>query len=79
MPLYEYFCPSCSDRFEILRPMSQGDEPALCPAGHATTDRVVSLFAVTKTADGSFAPFAESGGGCACGGACSCGAAQSFN
>jgi putative FmdB family regulatory protein len=45
MPLYEYFCPPCSTQFEILRPMSQMDNPAVCPSGHTTNNRVLSLFA----------------------------------
>jgi len=72
LPLYEFFCPPCGTRFEVLRPMNKSDEPATCPAGHITTHRVISMFATfTKTADGEIAPVA--GGGCACGGACSCG------
>jgi putative FmdB family regulatory protein len=71
MPVYEYFCPPCGDRFEILRPMSRADEPAVCPSGHSTTNRVLSLFATfTKGADGESRPVAS---GCACGGACACG------
>jgi putative FmdB family regulatory protein len=57
MPLYEYFCPICSQKFELLRPMSRSDEPATCPAGHSDAERVVSLFAsFVKDADGSTAP-----------------------
>jgi putative FmdB family regulatory protein len=57
MPLYEYYCPTCSQKFEILRPMSRSDEPAPCPEGHAGAERVVSLFAsFSKAGDGSIAP-----------------------
>ncbi len=75
MPLYEYYCPPCATQFEVLRPMKDSDKPAVCPAGHTTNNRVLSLFAIPKgaaTAAGDFA--ADSAGGCACGGACSCGA-----
>ena len=45
MPLYEYYCPPCGTQFEVLRPMSKIDDPAVCPEGHETTSRVISLFA----------------------------------
>jgi len=45
MPLYEYYCPPCGSQFEILRPLSQIDDPAVCPSGHTTNNRVLSLFA----------------------------------
>jgi len=72
MPLYEYYCQRCNAKFELLRPMSRGDDPAPCPKGHPGAARVMSVFAaVTKDAAG--APSAVAGGGCACGGAgCGC-------
>ena len=45
MPLYEYYCKPCSSQFELLRPLSKMDEPATCPGGHVTNNRVLSLFA----------------------------------
>ncbi len=73
MPLYEFFCPPCGVQFEVLRSMSKAEEPASCPSGHLTTNRVVSMFAsFTKTADGQLQPMSGSAG-CACGGACACG------
>lgn len=45
MPLYEYYCPPCGSQFEVLRPMSQMDDPATCPSGHTTNNRVLSIFA----------------------------------
>jgi putative FmdB family regulatory protein len=72
MPLYEFYCPPCGIQFEVLRPMSKIEEPAVCPTGHETTSRVISMFATfTRTGDGELR--VASGGGCACGGACSCG------
>ena len=77
MPVYEYYCPPCSSRFEVLRAISEMDAPAVCPDGHTTSDRVLSLFA----------PFAKSTRGdaalatleaptavdaCCAGGSCSC-------
>lgn len=44
MPLYEYYCPQCQKRFELLRPMSRSDDPASCPKGHEGAQRVLSVF-----------------------------------
>lgn len=45
MPLYEYYCRRCEQRFELLRPVARMDEPALCPKGHGGGERVLSTFA----------------------------------
>ena len=73
MALYEYHCPTCNSRFELLRSMSQSTEQATCPAGHARVERVVSVIAARTTQENG-AP-TSAGGGCACsaGGACGCG------
>ena len=52
MPLYEYYCESCERRFELLRPVSRMDDPAVCPQGHAGTNRVLSTFAAFTQRDG---------------------------
>ncbi|MCL6439621.1 MAG: zinc ribbon domain-containing protein, partial [Rubrobacteraceae bacterium] len=31
MALYEYRCAECEEHFDLMRPMSQADEPARCP------------------------------------------------
>ncbi|NMB75950.1 MAG: zinc ribbon domain-containing protein [Myxococcales bacterium] len=31
MPLYEYRCPACGERFELLRSASERDDEAQCP------------------------------------------------
>jgi putative FmdB family regulatory protein len=73
MPVYEYYCPSCRAKYELLRPMRQSDEPGTCPAGHRGGARVLSGFA-TLARDATGATTAVSGGGgCGCGGACACG------
>lgn len=74
MPLYEYFCSTCRSRFELLRRMSQSDEPATCPEGHQDAERVVSVFSsFTRGADGSVSSVAGTAGPCAgcASGACS--------
>lgn len=75
MPLYEYYCPPCGTRFEVLRPVSQMDSPAVCPSGHTTNNRVLSLFAPVPRA-GSVATMTTdsqpSGGACCGNGGCTC-------
>ncbi len=75
MPLYEYSCPTCDQKFELLRPMSRADEPATCPQGHATLQRLLSVFALPRGAAQAWATDDEesSAGGCGCGeGGCGC-------
>ncbi|MEY9965393.1 putative FmdB family regulatory protein [Streptacidiphilus sp. MAP12-16] len=72
MPRYDYRCRSCGATFELRRPMSQSDAPAMCPAGHEDAVKLMSMVAVTGTASGSAAPAPSQGGGgggC-CGGGC---------
>ena len=75
MPLYEYYCPKCASKYELLRPMDRSDEPGTCPKGHAAGARTITTFAaVTKGGSPSAAMDARSGAGCACGGGgCGCG------
>ncbi len=77
VPIYEYKCKSCDNKFETLRSM-RDDSPASCPTcGGEETMRLLSLFAAqTKDSDGAAvmsnggaAP--TRGGGC-CGGGCGC-------
>ena len=69
MPLYEYRCRTCDDVFELRRPMDESSAPADCPAGHAETVRLLSMFASAGAAAPTTAP--GPGGGC-CGGGCGC-------
>jgi putative FmdB family regulatory protein len=77
MPIYEYRCESCAQKFEVLTGFAERDTAQVCPSCESTKTRVlVSSFAVAGGGDtSSFADFSSesSGGGCACGGACSCG------
>lgn len=75
MPLYEYFCPTCNDTFEQLRPAQKADEAVACPACQQTAaQRVLSLFASTvKSENGAPMPMSmPMAGGCCGGGACGC-------
>lgn len=72
MPRYEYRCRSCGDTFELSRPMAESAAPAVCPAGHDDTVKLLSTVAVGGSATASAptsAPRPNAGGGC-CGGGC---------
>jgi len=76
MPIYEYRCESCAEKFEVLTRFAERDNAQGCPACESTKTRVlVSSFAVAGASDASASDFMSesSGGGCACDGACSCG------
>jgi putative FmdB family regulatory protein len=80
MPIYEYRCESCSEKFELLTRFAERDTAQACPACESTKTRVmVSSFAVAgggSLESMDFGP-SESGGGC-CGGSCgSCGSSGS--
>ena len=47
MPIYEYYCPSCRQRFEKMRPISQATAAATCERGHPA-ERAISTFAMGK-------------------------------
>jgi putative FmdB family regulatory protein len=42
MPIYEYLCPNCKVKFELLRPLSQSSEVASCPRCHTDAKRMFS-------------------------------------
>ena len=66
MPIYEYCCPSCDNRFDLLRPFSRADEAANCPKCDKEAERQVSTFAsFSKNASGVSVPV---GGGSSCAG-----------
>ncbi len=45
MPLYEYQCAECGEKFERLVRLADADRPAGCPkCGSAQTRRLVSAF-----------------------------------
>src|SRR5439155_16787257 len=78
MPIYEYRCESCSEKFEVLTRFADRDKSQACPSCESMKTRVmVSRFAFAGGADSlqslDFGGGETSGGGC-CGGSCgSCG------
>ncbi len=46
MPLYEYACADCNERFEILQSMGEGSEDLSCPSCKGpSVERQLSTFA----------------------------------
>ena len=79
MPIYEYRCESCSDKFEVLTRFAERDRVQVCPSCESTKTRVmVSSFAFAGAGDSLQSMDlggGESTGGSCCGGSCgSCGA-----
>jgi len=65
MPIYEYVCPDCDLKFELLRPLSQAGEKASCPKCHHSAERVISRCAsFSRSESGEITPLAGSGSSC---------------
>jgi putative FmdB family regulatory protein len=82
MPLYEYRCRDCGDRFEVLQRLGEGAAGLSCPAcGAGALDKQFSSFATTSSSSSALADAgcgaAECGAGACCGGG-GCGI-ESFN
>jgi putative FmdB family regulatory protein len=77
MPIYEYRCEGCAEKFEVLTRFAERDKAQVCPVCESTRTRVlVSSFAFAGTGESSASDLMSetSGGGGCCGGACgSCG------
>jgi len=45
MPIYEYYCADCNEKFESLRSMSEADTPIDCiNCGNSHTSRTITVF-----------------------------------
>lgn len=65
MPIYEYVCSSCKNKFEARRSYVEASEDAACPKCKGAGKRLISKFAcASKGGDGSSLPIGGSGGGC---------------
>lgn len=57
MPIYEYQCKKCGEKFDARRPLLGKDDSVRCPkCGTAKPKRLISSFA-SRNASGSCAPF----------------------
>jgi putative FmdB family regulatory protein len=71
VPVYEYRCLDCGDRFERRRALDAADRP-VCASGHTDVKRLFSVFAATRGGAEPVSTGGGGGGGC-CGGGCGCG------
>lgn len=63
MPIYEYLCKYCNEKFELLRSFSDKDDEIKCPrCGKSNVKRAISTFSTASSAD-SCAPGSSSGSG----------------
>jgi len=71
MPLYEYVCPSCGQRFEEIRKMDER-KSAPCPKCGVAAEKALSTFSAVM---GSCCSSGSGGGSgsCCSGGSCGCG------
>jgi putative FmdB family regulatory protein len=86
MPLYEYYCADCHDRFEVLSSYDAAQAGrTVCTSCHGSNVRKL-LSVVAKRGHGDADDFGDpgdfgdtgdfgddAGGACGCGGACTCG------
>ena len=69
MPIYEYLCPDCKTKFELMRPMSRSGEQADCPKCKHIANRALSRFSCRSSNEfGTTAPIGGGGGCASCGG-----------
>jgi putative FmdB family regulatory protein len=67
MPLYEYTCQDCNERFEVLQKIGEGPEGVQCPRCESgNIEKEFSTFA--STSDSGSASFSSSAGACGGGG-----------
>ena len=50
MAVYEFLCPKCGRKFELMRPMSEAEKPAKCPKCGSKAQKLMSGLG-SKTGD----------------------------
>ena len=56
MPIYEYRCKNCQNKFDKLVPMNTGSSEIECPACHKKqAEKVISLFGTKESDNSSYA------------------------
>ena len=77
MPLYEYYCADCREKFEMFTSYETSEGDIVCTKCHrGRVRKMFSLFAAPHSGadDYDSESYDDSDvGGCSCGGACSCG------
>ena len=75
MPIYEYICSACQQKFEAIRPVSRSGEKGVCPRCGAAAERALSRFcSFTRDASGVSTPVGGGGcSGCSSGSCSTCG------
>ena len=74
MPLYEYRCRLCDERFEVLQRVGEGPEAVRCPGcGGRDVTKQLSTFAAGVSSSTGAASSAATGGCGGGGGACGSG------
>ncbi|MBI5639547.1 MAG: zinc ribbon domain-containing protein [Nitrospirae bacterium] len=67
MPIYEYVCQECSEKFSLLQSVHAGDNDAKCPkCASQKVKKVMSSFCCSVSGDAGFSssvPSRGSGGG----------------
>ncbi|MHB0868495.1 MAG: FmdB family zinc ribbon protein [Chloroflexota bacterium] len=64
VPIYEYFCPDCSTKFDKLVSLSRAHEQPLCPnCSGGNSQKLLSTFAAVRSSGDGGAPTVSSGGG----------------
>ena len=63
MPIYEYVCSDCDNKFELIRPLSRATASATCPRCEKSSERILSTFACFST-DQDGLPSAIGGSSC---------------
>jgi putative FmdB family regulatory protein len=68
MPLYEYRCRECGERFEVLQRMGEGAAGLECPrCGAQSADKQLSTFAAAASGSPASVTAGCGGGGGGCG------------
>ncbi len=63
MPIYEYICRSCNERFSLLQKVSSGEEDAGCPScGSSEVKKVMSSFSCSAGGSSACSPHMPSRG-----------------
>jgi putative FmdB family regulatory protein len=71
MAIYEYYCPTCREKFEERKPMSQAATATKCTHGHKA-ERTISAFAMSRGGEAMDFEMPSGGGCCGGGGGCAC-------